>query len=143
METTGSHSFKDPSWPGHWNHCNGREPETAVEFRYTADQTELTPQLVKPAATVALYMRLHDLTSRAGKQKVQLDFQLCYAEYRASCWDLGPGQQFWKIQHTSLLLELVYFFWFEERQLARGAKMLAKVMFSCIFVAGSQSSIRQ
>jgi len=74
---------------------------------------------------------------------VQLDFQLCYAEYRASCWLLLPGQQFFRIQHTALLLELVYFFWFEERQLARGAKMLAKVMFTFVFVAGSQSSIRQ
>ncbi len=74
---------------------------------------------------------------------MQLDFQLCYAEYRASCWLLLPGQQFFRIQHTALLLELVYFFWFEERQLARGAKMLAKVMFTFVFVAGSQSSIRQ
>lgn len=99
--------------------------------------------LSKTAATAAGYLRLHDLTSPAGKQKVQLDFQLCYAEYRASCWVLLPGQQFWKIQHTALLLELVYFLWFEERQLARGAKMLAKVMFTCIFVTGSQSSIRK
>ena len=99
--------------------------------------------LSKTAAIVASCLRLHDLTNPAGKQKVQLDFQLCYAEYRASCWVLVPGHQFWKIQHTTLLLELVYFFWFEERQLARGAKMLAKVMFTCIFVAGSLSSIRQ
>ncbi len=99
--------------------------------------------LSKTAVTVAGHLRLHDLASPAGKQKVQLDFQLCYAEYRASCWVVLPGQQFYKIQHTALLLELVYFFWFEERQLARGAKMLAKVMFTCILVAGSQSSIRQ
>lgn len=59
---------------------------------------------------------------------MQLDFHLCRAENRASRWIQLAGQQFFKIQHTALLLELVYFFWFEERQLARGAKMLAKVV---------------
>ena len=74
----------------------------------------------------------------AGKQKVQLDLHLCQAENQAKRWIHLSGQNFFKVQHTALLLELVYFFWFEERQLARGAKMLAKVKLvihslACLF----------
>lgn len=70
---------------------------------------------------------LSNSTEYAGKQKVQLDLHLCQAENQAKRWIQLSGQNFFKVQHTALLLELVYFFWFEERQLARGAKMLAKV----------------
>lgn len=93
----------------------------------------ITPQLVKDSSD-------SDLASHAGKQKVQLDFQLCCAEYRARCQVAVPGQQFYKIQHTALLLELVYFFWFEERQLARGAKMLAKVISLASLLQGPRAA---
>ena len=75
----------------------------------------------------------------SGKQKVQLDFYLCYAEDReqnkAISGDILLREQINKLQHTTLLLELVYFFWFEERQLARGAKMLTKVTYVWLFGA--------
>ena len=31
------------------------------------------------------------------------------------------------LQHTMLLLELVYFLWFEQKELARGAQVLIRV----------------
>lgn len=58
-----------------------------------------------------------------------LDCYLCYAETRSGAWSFATAQPYFKKEHSVLLLELVYFLWFEERQLCRGAKMLAKVTF--------------
>lgn len=67
------------------------------------------------------------LYAYAGKQQVQVDFGLCYAEAAASGWHTLRYSIALKIEHIRTMLELVYFLWLEQRQLARGAKMLAKV----------------
>lgn len=59
-----------------------------------------------------------------------LDFHLCDAETRSSVWGIVSAQSYFQKEHTVLLLQLVYFLWFEERQLSRAAKMLAKVVLS-------------
>lgn len=58
-----------------------------------------------------------------------LDFHLCIAEARSSVWSIISAQPYFQKERIVLLLEFVYFLWFEERQLSRGAKMLAKVIF--------------
>lgn len=74
-------------------------------------------------------------TMDAGKDRVRVDFHLCYAEVRSSFWSNTTGQRYCKKETTVLLLDLVYFFWYEERQLSRGAKMLAKVLSLPMFVS--------
>ena len=72
--------------------------------------------------------------------KLQLDWYLCQQEHDArlrTYGDIGKAAN-----KSSLLckqdlidasLELVYYCWFEERQLARGARILAKVQFRQIW----------
>ena len=66
-------------------------------------------------------------TTDAGKHGVRVDFHLCYAEAKSSAWSSLSGQPLFKTETTVFLLDLVYFFWYEERQLSRGAKVLVKV----------------
>lgn len=66
--------------------------------------------------------------------KLQLDLYLCQQERDArlrTYGDIGKaankGSLLCKQDLIDALLELVYYCWFEERQLARGARILAKV----------------
>lgn len=79
-------------------------------------------------------------TTDAGKNGVRVDFHLCYAEAKSTFWSNLSGQPLFKIETTVFLLDLVYFFWYEERQLLRGAKVLAKVLFPLMFVTCSLPS---
>ena len=83
------------------------------------------PQMLESSASVT--STTHEHRRPAGKERVRLDFHLCYAERRSSRWSELSSQPYFKTETTVMLLELVYFFWFEEKQLSRGAKMLAKV----------------
>ena len=65
--------------------------------------------------------------ANAGKH-VQLDLHLCSFEEESKQAMLGqPTQPHLKMMYISTLLDMVFFFWFEQQQLARGATMLAKV----------------
>lgn len=75
-----------------------------------------------------IHQRTSLATTDAGKDGVRVDFHLCYAEAKSSAWSSLSGQPLFKIETTVFLLDLVYFFWYEERQLIRGAKVLAKVL---------------
>ncbi|KAL3139912.1 hypothetical protein ABBQ38_004203 [Trebouxia sp. C0009 RCD-2024] len=75
-----------------------------------------------------IHQRTSLATTDAGKDGVRVDFHLCYAEAKSSAWSSLSGQPLFKIETTVFLLDLVYFFWYEERQLIRGAKVLAKAL---------------
>ena len=62
---------------------------------------------------------------------VHLDFHLCESEYRSRLLATRTGASFeLRLNNIKGLLDAVYFFWYQERDLARGAKFLAKVV-SC------------
>lgn len=67
----------------------------------------------------------------AGQQRrqlqLQLDYQLCHTAHKSSMWQSALGHHHFVVEAITDLLELVYFLWFEARQLTRAAKMLAKV----------------
>lgn len=98
-----------------------------MELRYVAEDNRLG-YISRQGSLSGLCSSYSALHTSAGRQRVQLDFHLCYAEDCAGRWAQLAGLQYCRLKHTAVLLELVYFFWFEERQLARGARMLAKVL---------------
>lgn len=60
---------------------------------------------------------------------VHLDFHLCESEYRSRLLATRTGASFeMRLNNIKDLLDTVYFFWYQERDLARGAKFLAKVV---------------
>jgi len=60
---------------------------------------------------------------------VHLDFHLCESEYRSHLLATRTGASFeLRLNNIKDLLDAVYFFWYQERDLARGAKFLAKVV---------------
>lgn len=65
------------------------------------------------------------LMSAAGKPTVHIDFCLCCVTARD--WSSGALPMTFKLAYLRVLLDVVYFFWYDERQLARGAIFLRKV----------------
>ena len=65
--------------------------------------------------------------SQTKELKLQLDYQLCHTEHKSSQWHKMLGKHHFRAENITDLMELVYFLWFEARQLTRAAKMLAKV----------------
>ncbi len=60
---------------------------------------------------------------------IHLDFHLCESEYRSHLLATRTGASFeLRLNNIKDLLDAVYFFWYQERDLARGAKFLAKVV---------------
>jgi hypothetical protein len=59
--------------------------------------------------------------------KVQLDYHLVHTEYKSSMWHQLLGQHHFRAENIADLMELIYFLWFEARQLTRAANMLSKV----------------
>ncbi|DBB02296.1 TPA: hypothetical protein ACH3X3_011312 [Trebouxia sp. C0006] len=67
---------------------------------------------------------------KAGNM-VHLDFHLCESEYRSHLLATRTGASFeLRLNNIKDLLDAVYFFWYQERDLARGAKFLAKAVAS-------------
>lgn len=64
--------------------------------------------------------------SCSGK-RLQLDFHFCQAESSLSYWRDLLGDAHFRVEHIAVLLEMVYFMWFELGQLQRGICMLTKV----------------
>ncbi len=60
--------------------------------------------------------------------KVQLDYHLVHTEYKSSMWHQLLGQHHFRAENIADLMELIYFLWFEARQLTRAANMLSKVL---------------
>lgn len=60
--------------------------------------------------------------------KVQLDYHLVHTEYKSSMWHQLLGQHHFRAENIADLMELIYFLWFEARQLTRAANMLLKVL---------------
>lgn len=60
-------------------------------------------------------------------QTLELDFHFCQAEGNLSSWRVLLGERHFRVEHIAVLLEMVYFTWFELGQLKRGADMLNKV----------------
>ena len=65
------------------------------------------------------------LMSAAGKPTVHIDF--CFCCVTARDWSSGALPMTFKLAYLRVLLDVVYFFWYDERQLARGAIFLRKV----------------
>ena len=63
----------------------------------------------------------------SGK-RLQLDFHFCQAESNLSYWRGLLGDAHFRVEHIAVLLEMVYFMWFEMGQLQRGICMLTKVI---------------
>ena len=61
--------------------------------------------------------------------KVQLDYHLVHTEYKSSMWHQLLGQHHFRAENIADLMELIYFLWFEARQLTRAAIMLSKVLY--------------
>ena len=61
------------------------------------------------------------------KVQVQLDYHLCHTEHKSSTWRQALGEKHFRAENIADLVELIYFLWFEARQLSRAACMLAKV----------------
>ena len=59
--------------------------------------------------------------------KVQLDYHLCHTEHKSSRWRQALGEHHFRAENIADLIELIYFLWFEARQLSRAAHMLTKV----------------
>lgn len=70
----------------------------------------------------------HATPCACAGDKLQLDLHLCNV-VRDSRQGLAtdPINPALKLAHTSSLLDLVYFLWFEQQQLERGARLLAEV----------------
>lgn len=68
--------------------------------------------------------------------KVQLDYHLVHTEYKSSMWHQLLGQHHFRAENIADLMELIYFLWFDARQLTRAANMLSKVQY--LLVAMSQ-----
>ena len=63
----------------------------------------------------------------AGAEKLQLEMYLCVVEDRCSSARLMMSTPSLHEYNISVLLELVYVLWVEQKQLQRGARFLAKV----------------
>jgi len=63
----------------------------------------------------------------AGAEKLQLDMYLCVVQDRCSSARLMLSTPSLHEYNISVLLELVYVLWVEQKQLQRGARFLAKV----------------
>lgn len=61
------------------------------------------------------------------KVHVQLDYHLCHTEHKSSTWRQALGENHFRAENIADLIEVIYFLWFEARQLSRAARMLAKV----------------
>lgn len=59
--------------------------------------------------------------------QVQLDYHLCHTEHKSSRWRHALGEHHFRAENIADLIELIYFLWFEARQLCRAACMLKKV----------------
>ena len=83
-------------------------------------------------------------------KRLQLDFHFCQAESNLSHWRGLLGAAHFRVEHTAVLLEMVYFMWFVMGQPHRAACMLTKVIVKpvhhslawlCCFYAWSFSCI--
>lgn len=63
------------------------------------------------------------------KVQVQLDYHLCHTEHKSSTWRQMLGDHHFRAENIADLIELIYFLWFEARQLSRAAGILVKVCY--------------
>lgn len=71
--------------------------------------------------------------SKRTQLQVHLDYQLCHTEHKSGQWRNVLGKNHFRAENITDLMELVYFLWFEARQLTRAAKMLYKVRCTVLF----------
>ncbi|KAL3158632.1 hypothetical protein ABBQ32_011382 [Trebouxia sp. C0010 RCD-2024] len=84
--------------------------------------------LVSPQAVCRKGLELWNSGEDWEKVVVQLDYHLCHTEHKSSRWRHALGEHHFRAENISDLMELVYFLWFEARQLCRAAIMLTKVL---------------
>lgn len=84
--------------------------------------------LVSPQAVCFKGLNLWNAGKAREELKVQLDYHLVHTEYKSSMWHQLLGQHHFRAENIADLMELIYFLWFEARQLTRAANMLSKVL---------------
>ncbi|KAL3135472.1 hypothetical protein ABBQ38_005952 [Trebouxia sp. C0009 RCD-2024] len=84
--------------------------------------------LVSPQAVCRKGLELWNSGEEWEKVVVQLDYHLCHTEHKSSRWRHALGDHHFRAENISDLVELIYFLWFEARQLCRAAIMLTKVL---------------
>ncbi|KAL0024861.1 hypothetical protein WJX79_007367 [Trebouxia sp. C0005] len=84
--------------------------------------------LVSPQAVCYRGLNLWNAGKARVELKVQLDYHLVHTEYKSSMWHQLLGQHHFRAENIADLMELIYFLWFEARQLTRAANMLLKVL---------------
>ncbi|KAA6420556.1 MAG: hypothetical protein FRX49_09717 [Trebouxia sp. A1-2] len=75
--------------------------------------------LVSPQAVCYRGLNLWNAGKARVELKVQLDYHLVHTEYKSSMWHQLLGQHHFRAENIADLMELIYFLWFEARQLTR------------------------
>ncbi|KAL0019385.1 hypothetical protein WJX77_004716 [Trebouxia sp. C0004] len=84
--------------------------------------------LASPQAVCFRGLNLWNAGKAREELKFQLDYHLVHTEYKSSMWHQLLGQHYFRAENIADLMELIYFLWFEARQLTRAANMLSKVL---------------